>query len=288
MHQEHGRSVDTAEPAQKLARLDTGHPHVARTSLPCARRRLCDEPVRRIGADAGGRRLDQYRLRRRRLHRRQEGLFPFRRPYRDDDAVLVGRKNDRTARHRPARRRRRHGGGRPLQRGRARHQHEDRRRQGVGEGRLRVFDLAGAQGPRRQRALQVARRSQGHDGRHRLAGLGLGVLAQRGAQEGGPEVHRRQRRLHGLPGDARRLQEQRHRGRRHQRADGDARDQRRLCGARRQGDDLSGPADCRPSLRRWLHPEAGDRAEIHERLYPRAARLQHGPQGWQAGGARLG
>ena len=133
--------------------------------------------------------------------------------------------------------------------------------------------------------LQVARRPQGHDDRDRLAGGGLGILAQRGAQEGRAEVHRRQRGLHGLPRDARRVQEQGHRRRRHQRADRDAVDRAGVRGAGEPAHDLSRPADRGRALCRRVHQAARRGAEVHERVSQGAARLQRCLEGRTPGRA---
>src|ERR1700730_15967158 len=62
-------------------------------------------------------------------------------------------------RHRRTRCRRRHGVGRLLQRGRARHRHEDRGRSGLDQAGLWLFLADGAQGPRSQEPLPDVRRT---------------------------------------------------------------------------------------------------------------------------------
>ena len=105
------------------------------------------------------------------LRGRRHGLLPRRRAWRCPSFRLqFGGADDRAARHWRARRRRRHGLGRLLQRGRARHSHEDRGRSGLDQAGLRLFLADGAQGPRRERALQDLRRPQGHEGSDRRAG----------------------------------------------------------------------------------------------------------------------
>src|SRR5262245_34278211 len=101
------------------------------------------------------------------LHRRRHGLLPRGKPGCVDHGVQFRGANDCPARHRRTRCRWRHGVGGLLQRGRARHRHEDRGRSGLDQAGLRLFVADGAQGPRRQRTLQDLRRSQGHEGCNR-------------------------------------------------------------------------------------------------------------------------
>ena len=132
---------------------------------PCAWHRQFTRRCRRSGQDRHLPHHQRLRL----LHRRRHGLLPRGRPRRVDHRVQLRRADDRAARHGRARCRRRHRVGGLLQRGRARHPHEDRGRSSVDQAGLRLFLPDGAQGPRRLRPLQDLRRSQRHEGRDRRA-----------------------------------------------------------------------------------------------------------------------
>src|SRR5215468_5148049 len=106
---------------------------------------------------------DQQHERRTDLHRGPKGLFPRRRPRRQSDQFSLGSGHGGAARGRPDRSRRWLRLGRALQCGGARHQDQDRGRQGVVPAGLRRHQNSRPQGPCRERALQVAAGPQGHE-----------------------------------------------------------------------------------------------------------------------------
>ena len=122
--------------------------------------RACRPAARRRGrrGRAGAHRDCPHHERCRLLRRRRHGLFQGRRHRGDHDAVQFRGPDDGAARLRRSRCRRRHGVGRLLQLHRARHRHQDRRRSGLHEARLRIFLPDGAQGPGRFRG--ATRRSR--------------------------------------------------------------------------------------------------------------------------------
>ena len=128
---------------------------------------------------------------------------------------------------------------------------------------------------------KTPRRPQGHDDRGRLAGVGLGILGQRGAEKGRAEIQRREGRLYGFPADARRARSTRASTRRSTNEPtltrGAARRRRR---AGEPNCHLSRAADRGRALFRGLRAEApAGRAEIPQGLYPRRARLQRRDRG---------
>ena len=106
---------------------------------------------RGLGQRQGGHR--QRKQRRRVFRRRQEGLFQAGRHQCFLYRVRFGRANGCSARYRPAGRRSGFCLGRVVQRGRARHRHQDRRRQGFHPARLWLPAAVSTKGSRRQRAL---------------------------------------------------------------------------------------------------------------------------------------
>ena len=108
-------------------------------------------------SDRGECRRRQHHQRCTDLHRRSQGLFPRGRPGRQSHRLPLRSRHGGAAWHRPARCRRRLGIGRALQCGCARHQDQDRRRQGVLGTGLRSHQDPGPQGSW-SRAVATSRR----------------------------------------------------------------------------------------------------------------------------------
>ena len=171
--------------------------------------------------------------------------------------VRFRREDGGAARRRPARRGGRIAIGRSLQCRGKRHQHQDRRGQGLDASRLRLSAASGPQGSCRLREVQEPCRSEGHEGCRQRQWKCVHLDDERGPQEGRPEDRRCRASLSRLPAACAGAGEQ---GRRRGVDDGAVRDRgraprrcRSLHGRRR---DLSEPSAGRRAVFEHLRPGA--------------------------------